>query len=422
MKRLMSILVIAAMLVAAVNVHISASAVKVKKPSKVSIKSIQTVSTNAIRLSWKKVKKAKGYQIKLAANKNLTKGKKTININKNKKAKTIKDLKSGTKYYVKVRAYTKRSGKKIYGKWSKIKSAYTKQKKVKKIKKKNKGPHALPETVEDYEPGYIPDSNYVEQEPTTQPTTSSDSETFKSKYTYETEVLNKYNLYTGHTVFIYVKTVFPYWGDYPDGTETNIRALSDENIIVATHYSDVNYLSNIFQSCIPVNGGYLVQKRFNTPGKHIITIQEQTKPGINDWCNVCNIEVEVKDYDSDLKSWAEKVLSEQTDNSMTSLEKLQVMEHYLEENFKYSPNDGNNNAIYLISTTGAGFETHRIDCLDATRFMLLFAELLGLNGESTYAGYLNHHYATIYIDGKAYAFDPSVLPKTGIVTEWEYIV
>lgn len=182
MKRLMSILVIAAMLVAAVNVHISASAVKVKKPSKVSIKSIQTVSTNAIRLSWKKVKKAKGYQIKLAANKNLTKGKKTININKNKKAKTIKDLKSGTKYYVKVRAYTKRSGKKIYGKWSKIKSAYTKQKKVKKIKKKNKGPHALPETVEDYEPGYIPDSNYVEQEPTTQPTTQSRTLTAEEIY------------------------------------------------------------------------------------------------------------------------------------------------------------------------------------------------------------------------------------------------
>ena len=35
--------------------------------------------------------------------------------------KTITKLKKGKTYYVRVRAYKKLSGKKIYGKWSKIK-------------------------------------------------------------------------------------------------------------------------------------------------------------------------------------------------------------------------------------------------------------------------------------------------------------
>lgn len=67
----------------------------------------------------KKVTGATGYQIKYSTNKKLKKAK-TANLSASKKSLTIKKLKSGKKYYFRVRAYTKVNGKKVYGKWSKI--------------------------------------------------------------------------------------------------------------------------------------------------------------------------------------------------------------------------------------------------------------------------------------------------------------
>lgn len=409
MKKLISILTACVMTVGISGlIPVSASSVKIK-PNKVKIKSVKAVSTTASKVSWKKVKKAKGYQIKVSTNKKFKKSK-VVNIKKNTSKAKIKNLKANTKYFVKVRAYTKVGKKKVYGKWSKFKSVKTKRK---------KGPSPIPEaTDDDWEQDDEVDYSYTEPE---QPdNTQHEEAAFKSKYTYSAEVLNKYDLYTGHTVFVYVKTDFPYWGDYPDGTETEISAVGGDGT-VATHYSDINYSSNIFQSCIPVNGGYIVQKRFNNPGKHTITIKEQTKAGVNDWCDVCSIEVDVKDYNAEKTKWAKKIISEQTNDSMSNVEKLKTLERYLGDNFKYLPNDGEN-LMYFIITTGADFETKRIDCIGATEYMLLFADLLGLEGKSEWAGFLNHHYAEITIEGKVYAFDPDVLPATGVITEWECII
>ena len=50
-----------------------------------------------------------------------TKKKKSKMVGKWTSKKTITKLKKGKTYYVRVRAYKKLSGKKIYGKWSKIK-------------------------------------------------------------------------------------------------------------------------------------------------------------------------------------------------------------------------------------------------------------------------------------------------------------
>lgn len=93
------------------------------KPSKVKIKMVKASSKTAIKIKWKKVKNAKGYQIKIAANSSFTKGLKTVNITKN--TKTFKNLKKGTMYYVKVRAYIKSGSAKKYGSWSKSKAVTT---------------------------------------------------------------------------------------------------------------------------------------------------------------------------------------------------------------------------------------------------------------------------------------------------------
>lgn len=73
-----------------------------------------------VKVSWKKVKGAKGYQISVAAKK---KGKYKVKLTAkggSKKKATLKKLKSGKVYYIKVRAYQLSGKKKTAGKYSKI--------------------------------------------------------------------------------------------------------------------------------------------------------------------------------------------------------------------------------------------------------------------------------------------------------------
>lgn len=96
------------------------------KTKKATIKKL-TPKKKALKVTWKKVSGAKGYEIKLATNKKFTKNKKTVKVKKGSAtSQTIKKLKSGKKYYVKIRAYKKVTidGYTVTanGPWSKIKS------------------------------------------------------------------------------------------------------------------------------------------------------------------------------------------------------------------------------------------------------------------------------------------------------------
>lgn len=86
-----------------------------------------TPKKKALKVTWKKVSGAQGYEIKLATNKKFTKNKKTVKVKKGSvTSKTIKKLKSGKKYYVKIRAYKNVTidGYTVTanGAWSKVKS------------------------------------------------------------------------------------------------------------------------------------------------------------------------------------------------------------------------------------------------------------------------------------------------------------
>ena len=70
----------------------------------------------ALQAGWKKVSGASGYQVWYSASKKFKK--KSVKITKKTKL-TVKKLKSGKDYFVKVRAYTVKKGKKVYGAWSK---------------------------------------------------------------------------------------------------------------------------------------------------------------------------------------------------------------------------------------------------------------------------------------------------------------
>lgn len=76
-----------------------------------------TAGKKKLTLTWKKLVKASGYEIQISQKKNF-KGAKKHNIKHSKKSLTIKNLKSGKIYYVRIRAFTKTDGKKVYGKWA----------------------------------------------------------------------------------------------------------------------------------------------------------------------------------------------------------------------------------------------------------------------------------------------------------------
>jgi predicted chitinase len=72
-------------------------------------------------------KRISGYQVMYATNKKFTTGKETSTVKKYQSNRLkVKELRSGKKYFVRVRTFMKVSGKQYYSPWSKIKSVKTK--------------------------------------------------------------------------------------------------------------------------------------------------------------------------------------------------------------------------------------------------------------------------------------------------------
>ena len=95
----------------------------VKKLRKTGIISVKSLKKKTAKIKIKKVAGAKGYQIKYSDSK---KYRGYITKNVTKRTVTIKKLDRKTKFYFKVRAYTKVGTKKVYGAWSKTKSVKVK--------------------------------------------------------------------------------------------------------------------------------------------------------------------------------------------------------------------------------------------------------------------------------------------------------
>ena len=88
------------------------------KPSKVKVASVSAGKKQAT-LKWKKIK-ASGYEIQCCTSKKFKKNVTKKTVKKTKKTATVKKLKGGKTYYVRIRAYSKVNGKKYYGVWSKV--------------------------------------------------------------------------------------------------------------------------------------------------------------------------------------------------------------------------------------------------------------------------------------------------------------
>lgn len=94
-------------------------------PAKQKVKFGKMQKGRKLKVTWKKDTKASGYQIQYGTDKRFKKSTKSITVAKNRSSsKTISKLKSGKRYYVRVRSYktAKLNGRaqKLYGAWSSI--------------------------------------------------------------------------------------------------------------------------------------------------------------------------------------------------------------------------------------------------------------------------------------------------------------
>lgn len=90
------------------------------------IKTAKNLKDKKMKLSWKKLSKVNGYNIRYALSKKKLKKAKIKTVKKNTPKYIIKKLKK-RKYYVQVRGYSIVDGYKCYGEWSKIKKVTVKK-------------------------------------------------------------------------------------------------------------------------------------------------------------------------------------------------------------------------------------------------------------------------------------------------------
>lgn len=109
------------------NTNYNKKAVKItitSAPKKEKLVTVKSRSKKKLEVKWSKDTRATGYEVQYStSSKFKSKTTKTVQIRKNKiTGQTIKKLKSGKKYYVRVRAYKKCGKKKLCGQWSKVKN------------------------------------------------------------------------------------------------------------------------------------------------------------------------------------------------------------------------------------------------------------------------------------------------------------
>ncbi len=98
------------------------SVTAITKPSEVKLQSIASERLGKVDLGWKKTNGADGYRIVYADNKKFKSSEKITVSDGMSTAGSVENLKSGKKYYFKVRAYKSLNGKKAYGPYSAVKN------------------------------------------------------------------------------------------------------------------------------------------------------------------------------------------------------------------------------------------------------------------------------------------------------------
>lgn len=230
----------------------------------------------------------------------------------------------------------------------------------------------------------------------------------KAKYSYEIEILNKQELYYDHTYLIlHIIT------DNPGSTYKDFH-LEGAYIGVDTSYDDIQYADRA-SDLDPVTDGYILTIYFTESGKQTLTVYEKNQKTTK------KFDFNILDDEQAESEWIDRTISEVTTDDMSGEEKMDSLCSFVKQNFSYYHNkDGN--IVWLTTDVGPWWVVQRIDCIEATDIMIMFANRLGYEVESTYAGYLNHHYATVIIDGERIKEDACPYSSEAYIDSWEYVL
>ena len=90
-------------------------------PGKRDIKKLSS-GKKKLTVQWKKDNRSDGYQVQYSTDKKFKKNVKSVNVSKKSTKATVKKLKKGKTYWVRMHSYKKINGKKYYSGWGKVKS------------------------------------------------------------------------------------------------------------------------------------------------------------------------------------------------------------------------------------------------------------------------------------------------------------
>lgn len=369
-------------------------------PEKVKLRNVSVLSSDKVKISWKKASNVSSYQI--CYRKAGAKSWKTIaTVSGNKTSYTHKaskkyPLKKGTRYTYAVRAYRKDT--------------------------KKYGPYSDGKTVR------IPKK------------ASESEKEGKAQYTYEIKLMNPYpEVYNVSSAapILYIKT------ENPDYRSILVESDPDINEIICLsgdYFDDVQGVQA--GNWLKVEGGYLCQFRPEEAGTYHFRIYEVKEAYRNNsfvdasptYCyqTGVSLQVQVEDYQKAGTEWIQSLIGQYTTPGMTPKEKFEaIIEGEFNaygdsgsSKYRYHTVKGNEHQGYsyitLLMDQGTIWQNHRLDSFTSPRLLCDIGNLVGYDVKMITGDISDPYHAYVTgPEGELYMICP--MQETGLVGDIQFV-
>lgn len=264
------------------------------------------------------------------------------------------------------------------------------------------------------------------------------------QYTYELQVLNPSQLYTGEPIILHVKTKNP----DPNSIEIASADGAPLDMLICEPYDDVR-LENpeagpAFLQKLASGSGYVATISMTDSGVHGVRVAEFTfddvgKPSSRTYTGTL-AQLSVADYDTALNAWMDVMLEKYTNPIMPPPNKMEALcDAFDYDNFglfKFDPiiitntngdpaDPKNWRFAHLISASKPFFETYTWDSLTAPTILCKFAERIGGFSEIHNCYYDEeeesvpwdqvHYYCRVNYKGEVFYYESVPSPSTNIL-------
>lgn len=187
-------------------------------------------------------------------------------------------------------------------------------------------------------------------------------------------------------------------------------------------FKDIHYISYRKDANLNrVAGGYICAVKFSERdeiGLNHITIKKKAGGEILPLKGAV-FSLTVLDPDPVENEFIDAMISEQTDPSDGKYQQMEKLMYNIRSHWRYYSTDAYVQEPVWWENNG---KVGTVDCLMTTYIMMRFADKLGLVSRATYAGYANHYYTTVTIDGADYEFDACPTSLECDNFSWEYVL